>query len=90
VLSKLLEKQYEVKVYRNKYDYKEMAFKDEGFKDTFFAVMEYLRKKRIYVSVLDILVQNGPNPKTAEYERYKNWKHTPYSRIDYFEAEGKE
>lgn len=84
LLTRLLEK-YEVDVYKNEYDYKEMAFKDEDFKDTFFAVMKYLYSERIYVSVLDILVQKGTNPKTAKYERYKNWRHTQYSLIDYFE-----
>jgi len=87
VLTSILRK-YGVKVYKNQYDYKEMRFEDdENFKDTFFTVMEYLANERIYVTVLDMLVQVGDNPETAEYPNFTNWRHTKYSRVNYFENE---
>ena len=85
VLNKILAR-YGVEVYYNVYEYKEMAFKDEtNFKDTFFEVMEFLAKKRIFVTVFDILVQVGKNPKTAKYEKFTNYKHSKYSRLNFLE-----
>ena len=84
VLNILLQK-YDIEVSKYAYEYKQMQFKDdEEFKDTFYEVMKFLAEKRIFVTVFDIMVQVGSNPKTARYERFNNYKHSSASRVDFF------
>jgi len=86
LMNKML-KQYDVEVYMNEWDYKEMSFPEESFQDTFFYVMAYLREQRVYVRALEVTVKNVWSKQFKE-DKYANWIHgenslylEPFSRI---------
>ncbi len=85
---KSLVKKYGVMVTEYYDTYNKMIFLGEkkSFKDTFYEVMKYLADKEIYVTALEIEVQIGKNPKTADYVPFTNYEHTKYNApTEYFE-----
>ena len=85
---KSLVKEYGVIVTEYYDTYGKMIFLDEkkSFEETFYKVMKNLADAEIYVTALEIEVQIGKNPKTADYVPFTNYEHNQYNApTKYFE-----